>query len=124
MLKEQFDQLMVEEHLFQASDLHDKSDRTLLYGYTCSRSTFHVYMKNQEIHTLIYKRGLDNKPVDLRERTVTCNREYLPDKRLYPETCDYEFCKLLKDAGYNLPFTCWDNEREEDVFYGYTLEEA
>lgn len=34
-------------------------DRTLLYGYTCDRETFHVYMKNQNIHVVIYKSVYD-----------------------------------------------------------------
>ena len=29
-------------------------NRTLLYGYTCERETFHVYIKDQKIYTVVY----------------------------------------------------------------------
>ena len=35
--------------LINAKDLLNTKDRTLLYGYTCTRETFHVYLKNNEI---------------------------------------------------------------------------
>ena len=40
----------IKEHIICGKDMtpHLK-DRTLLYGYTCDRETFHVYMKNQNI---------------------------------------------------------------------------
>lgn len=70
-------------------------DRTLLYGYTCNKKNFHVYMKNMKI---------------------------VPDKWLYPEYCDYRFCKLLKNHGIELPFTAYQEERPIKDFYGFTIE--
>jgi len=101
-----------------ASYLNNKFDRTLLYGYTCDRYTWHVYLKEGEIHTVMY---MDKK--DIQEIQVTSNKGYIPDKRLYPERCDFEFCSLLKSLGCSLPFTIWkelpSNQRRQ--FYGETL---
>ena len=41
---------------YRADDLKPfLKDRTLLYGYTCDRKTFHVYLKDKEIHTVCLK---------------------------------------------------------------------
>ena len=107
------------ESIVMARDLipHLKN-RTLLYGYTCNRETFHVYLKNNKIYTIIY--GFKENPYEVK---IESNEDYIPDKRLYPERCDYNFCKLLKIRGYDLPFTTWtDNVKKQD-FYGKTLED-
>jgi len=92
------------------------ADRTLLYGYTCERNTWHVYMKDAIIHKVIYRYDAD--PV---EYEVNDNYDFIPDKRLYPETCDYQFCKILHRLGHELPFTNWDDEREVKQYYGKIL---
>ena len=102
------------------------NDRTLLYGYTCDRQTFHVYIKDKKIHAVIYCVDYSEespKPVRMREVKIKSNEDYIPDKRLYPETCDYMFCVLLKSAGIYLPFTGFDKNRSEKNFYGFTLED-
>jgi len=43
------------------------------------------------------------------------NRVYVPSKRVYPESCDFEFCKLLQQHGVVIPFTTWSPERYEQV---------
>lgn len=128
MEKEEFEKLSEikkSEDLITVKDLVNKQDRTLLYGYTCSRETFHVYLKNLEIHTIIYQMDyLTHKPINMREILVEDNYKYIPDKRLYPETCDYEFLKLLKANGEYLPFTFFNEDREVSDFYGCTLEDG
>ena len=102
-------------------------DRTLLYGYTCDRCTFHVYLKNMEIHTVIYDNDYSEdkiKPKNMREVCIKSNYDYIPDKRLYPEACDYQFCNLLKNCNMNLPFTSFNEERPIQDFYGFTLEDC
>lgn len=42
------------------------------------------------------------------------------NKRVYPEASDYEFCKKLLDIGVYIPFTTFDENREEKQFYGAT----
>ena len=129
MKKEEFEKLELtkEEKLkvITVSDLINKKDRTLLYGYTCTRETFHVYLKTMKIHVVIYQNyygcGIA-KPKNMREIIVESNIDYIPDKRLYPEACDFEFCKLLKEKDFHLPFTNFNNDRETNIFYGFTLE--
>ena len=125
MKKEEFEKLELTKVII-ASDLINKKDRTLLYGYTCARETFHVYLKNMKIHVVIYQNyyGCETvKPKNMREIIVKSNMDYIPDKRLYPETCDFEFCKLLKEKDIHLPFTNFNNDREVSDFYGFTLED-
>jgi hypothetical protein len=119
MNKEQFHDLtdMTEINKFiTGSDLKDVTNRTLLYGYTCARDTWHVYLKNGHITTVVYKH--DEKPTLVE---VVENRYYIPSKRLYPECCDYEFCKLLKEKEEYLPFTTWQDRPEQKQYWGETL---
>lgn len=120
MNKEQYEKLdnVSEEtiRIIVASDLRDMSDRTLLYGYTCDRDTWHVYIQKNHIYTVIYKH--DDEPCEF---SIGDNTHYVPNKRLYPETCDYEFCKLLKEKGVYLPFTTWQDRPEKKQYYGKTL---
>lgn len=102
-------------------------DRTLLYGYTCAREDFHVYIKDTQIHVVVYKNDYSKdfvKPKEMREIQVTSNYDYVPDKRLYPEACDYLFCKLLKKRSIPLLFTYFDDKRVTQGFYGFTLEDC
>ncbi len=119
--------------VIQPSDLTDKSDRTLLYGYTTrllyNRTNihvhFHVYLKDNKIHIVTYlKDSRYNAPDHMQRAIAESNDDYIPT-RLYPEYCDYEFCKILKDRGYDLPFNNWSDShnRQANPFYGFTLED-
>ena len=118
----------IKEKVICGDDLfpHFKN-RTLLYGYTCDRETFHVYLKDKIIHTVIYitRYSDDGKttPIEMKEIIINSNRDYVPDKRLYPERCDYRFCRLLKGYDVDLPFTVWTDDIEVKDFYGFTLED-
>lgn len=105
-------------------DLRIKKDRTLLYGYTCARSTFHVYLKDMKIHTVIYNVDYtedEPKPFNMREIEISDNEDFIPNKRLYPAACDYEFSMLLgRVTGKSLPFTTYE-ERPEQQYYGFIL---
>jgi hypothetical protein len=101
-----------------AADLQDKSNRTLLYGYNIERDTWHVYLKDGVIVTVIYGRDCQPKKVD-----VIDDHDFIPGKRLYPDRCDLEFCRLLRGRGIDLPFTSFvDNVPEPDSgFHGFIL---
>lgn len=120
MKKEEYDLLekleKVREQVITSDSLKDKTDRTLLFGYTCERATWHVYIKDNRIYTVIYNYG--KEPI---LRNVNSNRDYVPDKRLYPECCDYEFCKILKRLDVHLPFTIWEDRPEQRQYWGKTL---
>lgn len=79
-------------------------DRTLLYGYDCDRRTWHIYQKDGEIHRAIYI--THNPKPEAYDHGPELDVEILvPNKRLYPEACDFEFCKKLKQLGAWLSFT-------------------
>lgn len=98
--------------LISSNDLVNKEPRTLLYGYTCNRDTWHVYLdEHQDIHVVTYNsRHLMLSHTSGTAGGVTENSGFLPDKRLYPESCDFEFCRLLVKEREDLPFTNYDPE--------------
>lgn len=119
MNQQQFEALKnVENLILSGSHLQDKTPRTLLYGYTCSRDDWHVYLDHSgEIQAVIYA----HKDSPVQKVKITENRQFVPDKRLYPEHCDFEFCSLLAHRGIHLPFTypTFENQRNE-AFVGKT----
>ena len=114
--------------VLSAKDLLNQEDRTLLYGYTSDRRTHHVYLKNKKIHSITYNMEHFNeddsyRPVNIVEKNINNNSEFVPDKRLYPHACDYEFCVLLKRKGIYLPFTTMNNNVKTEKYYGHLLKE-
>ena len=88
-------------------------DRTLLYGYTCDRNTWHVYLFESKINLFIKETGFHMEG----EMFPIC--ELIPDKRLYPEACDLEFCEELNRRGFSLPFTTFNQRRKSNgAFFG------
>lgn len=89
---------------------------TLLYGYTCDRATFHVYLKDGLIHRLVYKEGA--RTVDLVEHEALRSWDpnlLVPDKRVFPESTNILMATLLKDAGVLVPYTRFNEENYERV---------
>ena len=95
----------------------DASDRTLLWGYGASlhgHRGHHVFLKDGKVHML--KEG---GPEDARVVTAfDAFADLLPSKRLYPEACDYDFCRFLKERGLTLRFATWDDERTPKTWHG------
>lgn len=120
MNEQQFEVLKNVGHkILSGTDLQDKTPRTLLYGYTCSRDNWHIFLDQfGEIQAVIYE--FSDSP--LQEMEITDNSGFVPDKRLYPEHCDFEFCSLLTERGVHLPFTrpTFENQRKE-AFVGRIL---
>ena len=109
----------------KVEDLSNTEDRTLIYGYTCERKDFHVYIKDKKICVVIYRTTYSplRRPEQMQEIIPTIAREYVPDKRIYPAACDFEFCRLLQDRGVTLPFTSYDDRDTNKKFFGFTLED-
>lgn len=91
-------------------NLRNKSERTLLFGYTCERETFHVYIRDGRIYTVRYEGWKDNPTP--KEVTVKTDEDYVPDKRVYPTRSDYEFCRLLRTRDVYIAFT---NQNQEEL---------
>lgn len=134
MKKEQYEMLRgLNPSLTQISvtDLADRSDRTLLWGYTCDRESWHLYLKDGKFHFVWYTFCGDN---DISKKnllasyvkdTLELTKDYiLPDKRVYPEASDFEFCKLLQELGLEPTYTVFNEERLDAQYYGKLLPEA
>jgi hypothetical protein len=99
-------------------------DRTLLYGYTCDRDTFHVYLKDSYIHRLVYT--YDGEVKEYAWHKAWHPTRMVPDKRVYPHATDAAMAKRLNAAQVDVPYLPFDEEadlREGKQFYGLTKEE-
>lgn len=104
------------------ADLAERTPRTLLFGYTCDRETWHVYLDDDgAIKRVIY--GYPNTCLSVADESTLLPEECIPNKRLYPEACDLEFCCALKELGLNLPFTVFNSDREPGRWYGLRHED-
>jgi len=97
--------------------LENQQDRTLLWGYIQGRRSWHIYLKDGGIHKYVYKVMLV-EPGEHSLYDVVEAIQLIPNKRLYPEACDFEFCKMIIRRGINLPFTTWQDNREDKQFHG------
>lgn len=101
--------------------LTDQSDRTLLWGYTVDRHSHHVFIKDGELRMVVY--GSTSKEPFLMERGSLYADKIAPNKRMYPEACDLEFCNALRRQSVDLVFTTFNAEREPKTYYGETFDD-
>ena len=119
---EQYKSLVLPTPVIQYVNVNEISgpDRTLMYGYNTNRDTFHLFWKDNIIHSIYYNstahRILSRVLYYDKIEALKC----VPDKRVYPERCDYEFCKLLYSKGINIPFTTFVHNVEKKKFSGLT----
>lgn len=125
MNQEQFDQLAkpVTPRLVSVDDLVDKTPRTLIYGYYSDGVTHHVYLdEDGQLHRLLYRPTSQQEAGPRKffiishdsgpSAGVSCNTDFVPGKRTYPESCDFEFCRLLQSVNVPLRTTRFDAEYE------------
>ncbi|HUS50109.1 MAG TPA: hypothetical protein VMZ91_08080 [Candidatus Paceibacterota bacterium] len=106
------------------SDLKNQKDRTLVYGYDLERNTFHLYLKDNLFHRIIYNDKISDKiPTTIIDEDYNLENIELhgciPSKRVYPECSDSDFCKILISRGICVPFTKFTERKENKIFYGY-----
>lgn len=85
-------------------------DRTLIYGYTVERDTFHVYAQGGELHKFIYRtkanysHGILTRPlivVRYEHRRAFEAQELSPSKAIYWDRSDFGLClKLARLEAY------------------------
>jgi hypothetical protein len=142
---QEYEQLQSEEVvpcILGLADLQDHTPRTLIFGYDTDRNTFHVYIgPDGLIHVLHYvdiSRSSDNAtPFLILSHSagpsggLTNNDHYVPSKRVYPESCDMAFCRVLKRYRVNIPFTKFNTEEAHATrlaarrgYAGFTLEQG
>ena len=103
---------------------HYSEPRTLFYGYDCDRNTHHVYSDNEgNVILHVYKdngdRGVLTKAhINYTEEGIDDLSALMPNKRLYPQYCDFDACWTLKEKGISLPFTVFEEARREGPYYG------
>lgn len=84
------------------SDLIDHSARTLIFGWTCDRNDFHIYVYKRRLHKFCY--DWNNKELFYKSGTELPLECIVPDKRILPNCCDYMFCRRLIEKGVYLPW--------------------
>lgn len=90
-------------------------DRTLLYGYTCDRESWHVYLKDGLIHRYVYASTLDHSPIRHAAQEKAFVPDLIPDKRVYPESTDAAFAQRIKRTGLYVPYLPFADDRYERV---------
>lgn len=83
--------------------------RTLMFGYDVSRRTWHVYLKGGEIHKLIYDY---NRIVSYEHGPSFECRQLRPDKRVFSESTDFSFARIMAERDSSLCFTTHDDEAD------------
>ncbi|MFJ9574665.1 hypothetical protein [Streptomyces bacillaris] len=102
-------------------------ERTLAYGFTSDEDTWHCYLHGANIHVLVYRRST-NSAVSHLARPTWNVAKLAPDKRVYPESVDAGFARLLLERGQDLPYTQFDEKRyarvAELTFHGAVYDTA
>ena len=101
MTKEEFEQFYeTDDSYITVDDLTNTSPRDLIYGYTKDRETFILQLDDGGSFVRHYGSGESTMKEILPEICI-------PNKRVYPDASDYEFCTLLKERGIIIPFTIY-----------------
>jgi hypothetical protein len=109
--------------------LHDLSEftpRTLLYGYDVDRNSFHIYADDvgdiilhvYNYNTTLRVQNLTKEGFSTEHLIQGVPNAIVPNKRLYPQYCDFEFCRYLKQIGAELTFTAYEEPTERPAFTG------
>lgn len=110
----------------------DKGNRTLLFGYTVERDTFHVYLLDGTLHRVIYRGGATGREGAVLDHvageSLGVNALY-PNKRAYPESTELAFVTLLSTRHeYDVALLPFDAEREARVsgraFHGLVVDDG
>jgi hypothetical protein len=128
---EQFEKRPVYTRTASINELLNTKARTLLLGQGIGGETLHVYCDPEawKLHVLQYitlGQGADERALLVSYTSgqfggVTRNTEFIPSLCLFPESCDLEFCALLRSYDVALPFTTFDATRRAgaEKFNGY-----
>lgn len=103
--------------------LSDQTDRTLLLGTDENRMNWHVYLQGGKIHCLVYNFNGDYINY-FNEYTTDYAKDYIPPRKIHPETCDFMFMRILKRLGLFLVFTEYNDRRPQVPYFGLTLNEV
>ncbi|WP_439681525.1 hypothetical protein [Embleya sp. MST-111070] len=126
---DQFTALLLARNQPRTLDAADLTgaERTLAYGYTLDGYTWHCYLRDGQIHVLVYNE-ITAALVSHEARPTWNVIDLAPDKRVYPESVDAEFARALLHRGQELPFTRFNEDRYARVasmtFHGAIYDSA
>jgi len=80
------------------SELPQGFEGTLLYGYNCDRTTVHVYVKDNTIHSVTY--NTDKELLKYAKGDNLYAGSCIPDKRVYRQPTHFFFMELLAEKGF------------------------
>ena len=98
----------------------DQTDRTLLMGMDENRKNWHVYLMGGKIHCLVYNHNGDYINY-FNEDVTDYARDFIPPRKIHPETCDFMFMRILKRLGLILVFSEFNERRLQTTFFGLML---
>lgn len=121
MNKQQYETLRKPAEIVPTIDVQDAlsyipGDGTLLWGYTCDRNSFHVYLEGGQLHRVIYDH--DRNVLDYIHGQTLDARLLHPNKRVYPEATSYDFIVALRNAGERPSLTTFNEKREDATWHG------
>lgn len=100
MQKKYYDKLMQNPTLESRYD----DGETLLLGFdNDTKDEFYVFFKDHRIYAF---RG--SKQIEIRS-----NDQFVQNVSLFPERCNYSFCRFLQMFNISLPFLPWGSERKK-----------
>ncbi|MFR6386675.1 MAG: hypothetical protein ACLUN4_13730 [Lachnospiraceae bacterium] len=107
MQKKYYDKLM------QNSTLESRyNHEILLLGFdNDTKEEYFVFLKDHRIYAF---RG--SKQIEIRS-----NDQFVQNVSLFPERCNYSFCKFLQMLNISLPFLPWGSERKKEQNYRMDL---
>ena len=110
MTRDEYDHLCcsAQRDSIRAVELENKEPRVLIYGYQLNRETFSLELIEKDGVPFFRRRTYRRYP-DVTISDVVLSQIHpdhcIPNKRAYPERCDYDFCMLLIRQGTEIPFT-------------------
>ncbi|SEM77845.1 hypothetical protein [Streptacidiphilus jiangxiensis] len=100
-------------------------DRTIAFGFTAERHAWHLYLEGDLLHVLTYD-GRAGQTVHHQQSQVWLTANLVPSKRLYPESTDAQFARLMRSRGHDLRFRDFDAQRHarrrDRAFHGLVLD--
>lgn len=125
MTKQELEQLIeqaVATPMVSISELPKGFEGTLLYGYTCERHTFHVYVKDEVIHAVTY--NFDEEIIIHTSGKEVYAGSCFPDKRVYRQPTHFFFMELLAKKGFTPSVTESTLPEDFNISIGEFLERA
>lgn len=101
MTKQELTQLIAQSSatpMVSIAELPKGFEGTLLYGFTCERHTFHVYVKDEVIHAVTY--NFEEEIITHTSGKEVYAGSCVPDKRVYRQPTHFFFMELLAKKGF------------------------